>query len=79
MKIVFFRVGNSQNLTLRSFEDLFEHECIEMLSTLRPDEYHIYDMAVRQGGDMLSAAQFVEDFNDSIIDDTWWCMLLPDL
>lgn len=77
MEIAFVKVRNSMNFRMSHFDDLFSDEVMEELGKLRKDEYRIYDMSTYNGSDIVNITDFVNDFNDGEIGESWWCFMMP--
>ena len=81
MKLVFFSVTNHLFLNRDSFDECDTPQEIEnLLADLWDEEIRIYDpMHFGWGAEPSpNLVDFMEDFNDEILDDGgWWCVVIP--
>lgn len=76
MILAFYKVSNSQEYGRNEFDLIYDNRkaIIEKLGKLRDDELRCYDITTP-----TTAMEFVEDYNDEIVDGIgWWCVLIPD-
>lgn len=78
MLLAFYSIDNSGDYTRDSFNDMTDDEIIKSLSELLDDEVKFYDMSHYGYGAVPSPnmADFVEDYNDELLDGGWWCIAL---
>ena len=69
MKLAFYKVDNSQDFARHTFDGMEGEEIGRMLSRLSDEELRVYD--TENNDDMV---YLVEDFNDEILDNGWWCI-----
>ena len=75
MTLAFYKVGNSKKYERHTFDMWCDRPYVikEMLSELRDDELHCYDM-----DDNIDRNIFQDDYNDEELDGGWWCVVIND-
>ena len=75
MLLAFYKVDNSLGYERHSFDDIYDkpQEIKDMLCGLPDDELRVYDMDNSYDVDDLK-----EDYNDEILDNGWWCIVIND-
>lgn len=76
MKIAFYRVGNSKNYERHTFDNIYDEpqEIVKMLRELKDEEWLMYDLS----GMESELYDFQEDYNDEMLDDGWWSVVIRD-
>ena len=77
--IAFYRVDNSLNYHRCTFDAVYDKpdEILRQLRLLPEEESRYYDMGKATGNDMvIDAADFVNDYNDELLDGGWWSVLI---
>jgi hypothetical protein len=80
MKIAFYKVNNSKDYERHTFDGICNQpeKIEEMLNELPDDEVRIYDIKVGYDTRMPSLDDFVEDYNNEILDGGWWTVIIND-
>ena len=81
MVIAFYKVDNSKGYGRNSFDHMDKAEDIyNALNQLQEEEWRTYDLSTTsQSGKYPSLGDFVEDYNDQIIDgDGWFVIVIPE-
>jgi len=75
MILAFYKVDNSKNYERHTFDMWYDRPDVikKMLSELSDEELRMYDMDNKFDYDYLQ-----EDYNDEILDDGWWCVVIND-
>lgn len=76
MTLAFYKVDNSQQYGRHEFDYIYDDRkaILDKLSKLSDVELRCYDMST-----LKTADEFVEDYNDEIVDGNgWWCVIIPD-
>jgi hypothetical protein len=77
MLLAFYKVNNSGGYRRHTFDGLFgePEKILEMFKRLPEDEYRIYDINEKnESKEHLTLGDFVEDYNDEILECCWWCI-----
>ena len=75
MILAFYKVDNSKNYERHTFDMWYDRPQVikEMLSELKDDEFHCYDM-----DNDVDRSIFQDDYNDEVLDGGWWCVVIND-
>lgn len=75
MILAFYKVDNSKKYERHTFDMWCDRPDVikEMLSELRDDELHCYDM-----DNNIDRNIFQDDYNDEDLDGGWWCVVIND-
>ena len=75
MTLAFYKVDNSKNYERHTFDMWYDRPQVikEMLSELKDDELHCYDM-----DNNVDRSIFEDDYNDEVLDGGWWCVVIND-
>lgn len=77
MLLIFFLVNNSKDYTITNFSNLNAKESIDLLEMLEPEEWRAYDINAYKPN-YLTLNDFVQDYNDEVLDGGWWCITVDD-
>ena len=75
MTLAFYKVGNSKDYERHTFDMWYDRPQVikEMLSELKDDEFHCYNM-----DNDVDRSIFQDDYNDEELDGGWWCIVIND-
>lgn len=80
MTLAFYKVNNSQDYDRHTFDDIYDkpEEIVLMLKKLKDDEVVFYDLSTTSTSLMWKTlGDFIEDYNDEMLDGGWWTVLIP--
>lgn len=79
MILAFYKVDNKKNYERHTFDCLGKEETLNALSELPDDEVKLYDTDnFASQAKTPSLADFEVDYNDTLLDGGWWCVVLHD-
>ena len=80
MLLGFYKVNNKLGYGRNAFNNVYDEPdtILEMLRKLPEEEYKVYDLSTTDTNVMhYTLGDFVEDYNDEILDDGWWSVIIP--
>ena len=80
MTLAFYKVNNSQDYDRHTFDSIYDkpEEIVSMLKKLKYDEVVFYDISTTSTTLMWKTlGDFIEDYNDEMLDGGWWTVLIP--
>jgi len=73
--LIFYAVDNSLGFDRHTFDGIDDKEkIIRKIRALPDEERHIYALTTDHDARYLNIDEFVEDYNDEILDGGWWVM-----
>ena len=79
MLLAFYKVNNALKYERHTFDYIYDkpEEILEKLRKLPEEEYKIYDLSTTSTSVMhYTLGDFVEDYNDEILDGGWWSIII---
>lgn len=71
--LIFYAVDNSLGFHRHTFDGIDDKEkIIRKIRALPDEERHIYALTTDRDARYLNIDEFVEDYNDEILDGGWW-------
>jgi DNA-directed RNA polymerase specialized sigma subunit len=73
--LIFYAVDNSHGFSRHTFDNIDDKEkIIRKIRALPDEERHIYALTADRDARYSNLDEFVEDYNDEILDGGWWVM-----
>ena len=79
MSIAFYTVDNHLNYGRHEFDAIWDNpdEICEKIAKLNDDELRVYDLSTAYQSPGPNVCDFMEDYNDELLDGGWWCVIIP--